>query len=63
MALMEVYSCLVVTRGETPRLLAGASLSWTGPQVFSSDDLGRTWQEHSIAFPDAVVWLPKVLGL
>ncbi len=50
--LMEVYSVMVDTRRETPRLLAGASLSWTGPQVFSSDDLGATWQEHSIAFPE-----------
>jgi hypothetical protein len=54
MELMEVYSCMVDTRGETPRLLAGASLSWTGPQVFSSDDLGHTWKEHSIAFPDGL---------
>ena len=50
--LMEVYSCMIDTRGERPRLLAGASLSWTGPQVFSSDDLGKTWQEHPIGFPE-----------
>ena len=27
----EVYSCLVDTRGDPPRLLAGASSSWLGP--------------------------------
>ncbi len=52
--MMEIYSCLVDTRGEQPRLLVGASLSWTGPQVFSSDDLGQTWQEHAIGFPDGL---------
>ncbi len=52
--MMEIYSCLVDTRVGRPRLLVGASLSWTGPQVFSSDDLGETWQEHSIGFPDGV---------
>ncbi len=36
----EVYSCLVDTRGDVPRLLAGASSSWLGPQVWRSDDLG-----------------------
>jgi photosystem II stability/assembly factor-like uncharacterized protein len=51
-ALMEVYSVMVDTRRETPRLLAGVSLSWTGPQVFTSDDLGATWQEHAIGFPE-----------
>ncbi len=50
--LMEVYSVLPDTRGERPRLLVGASLSWTGPQVFTSDDLGSTWQEHPIGFPE-----------
>ena len=52
--MMEIYSCLVDTRGDRPRLLVGASLSWTGPQVFSSDDLGQTWQEHPIGFPDGL---------
>ena len=28
-----------------PRLFAGASSSWLGPQVRWSDDLGETWQE------------------
>ena len=31
---------------------SGRRSSWTGPQVFSSDDLGQTWQEHPIGFPD-----------
>lgn len=51
----EVYSCLVDTRGEQPRLLAGASSSWLGPQVRHSDDLGATWAETpngAIRFPD-----------
>jgi hypothetical protein len=44
----EVYSCLVDPRagsGGRPRLLAGASSSWLGPQVRWSDDLGETWHE------------------
>jgi hypothetical protein len=51
----DVYSCLVDTRGDTPRLLAGASSSWLGPQVRRSDDLGATWQETpngAIRFPE-----------
>lgn len=55
----EVYSCLVDTRtsadGRPPRLFAGASSSWLGPQVRWSDDLGETWQETpggGIRFPD-----------
>jgi photosystem II stability/assembly factor-like uncharacterized protein len=51
----EVYSCLVDTRGERPRLLAGASSSWLGPQVWRSDDLGESWQETpngAVRFPD-----------
>src|SRR6188768_1802840 len=51
----EVYSCLVDTRGDTPRLLAGASSSWLGPQVWRSDDLGASWQETpngAIRFPE-----------
>lgn len=50
----EVYSCLVDTRGERPRLLAGASSSWLGPQVWRSDDLGESWQETpggAVRFP------------
>lgn len=52
--MQEIYSCLVDTRGERPRLLAGASLTWTGPQVFSSDDLGATWEPHPISFPEGL---------
>ena len=51
----EVYSCLVDTRRERPRLLAGALSSWLGPQVWRSDDLGETWQETpngAIRFPE-----------
>lgn len=51
----EVYSCMVDTRGERPRLLAGSSSSWLGPQVRRSDDLGATWQETpggAIRFPE-----------
>ena len=53
----EVYSCLVDTRGERPRLLVGASSSWVGPQVRRSDDLGATWAETpggAVRFPDDV---------
>ncbi|MBF4160360.1 exo-alpha-sialidase [Nocardioides sp. CBS4Y-1] len=53
----EVYSCLIDTRGERPRLLAGASSPWLGALVRRSDDLGETWVESSsgpVAFPDDV---------
>lgn len=52
----EVYSCLVDTRGGTPRLLVGASSSWLGPQVRISEDLGATWRdaEQAPRFPDDV---------
>jgi hypothetical protein len=51
----EVYSCMIDTRGDQPRLLVGSSSSWLGPQVWRSDDLGKTWQETpngAIRFPD-----------
>ena len=55
----EVYSGLVDTRGngegKNPRLFAGASSMWLGPQVRWSDDFGETWQETpggAIRFPD-----------
>jgi len=51
----EVYSCLVDTRGDVPRLLVGSSSSWLGPQVWRSDDLGESWQETpngAIRFPE-----------
>lgn len=51
--MMEVYSCMVDTRGDGPRLLVGASSPWTGPQIQVSDDLGETWQQTSGAhFPE-----------
>jgi hypothetical protein len=51
----EVYSCMVDTRGDRPRLLVGASSSWLGPQVWRSDDLGESWQETpngAVRFPE-----------
>src|SRR3954470_3613511 len=51
----EVYSCLVDTRPAPPRLLAGTSSPWTGPQVRRSDDLAATWEETpngAIRFPE-----------
>ncbi len=51
----EVYSCLIDKRGERPRLLAGASSMWLGPQVRRSDDLGASWQETpngAVRFPE-----------
>ncbi|NYG60417.1 photosystem II stability/assembly factor-like uncharacterized protein [Nocardioides daedukensis] len=52
----EVYSCMVDTRSDPPRLLAGAASSWLGPQVGRSDDLGATWQStpEAIRFPNDV---------
>ncbi|MGI9158032.1 MAG: WD40/YVTN/BNR-like repeat-containing protein [Marmoricola sp.] len=53
--MQEIYSCMVDTRAERPRLLVGASSSWFGPQVHRSDDLGNTWQEGAgpaIRFPE-----------
>src|SRR3546814_5093480 len=52
----EVYPCMFDTRGEPPRLLAGAASSWLGPQVGRSDDLGASWQStpEAIRFPDDV---------
>ncbi len=57
-AMEEVYSCLIDTRGDRPRLLAGASSSWLGPQVWRSDDLGETWQET----PNGAVRFPEDTG-
>ena len=56
-AMEEVYSCLVDRRTSPPRLLAGASSSWFGPQVRRSDDLGASWQETpegAVRFPEDV---------
>ena len=51
----EVYSCMIDTRGDQPRLLSGASSSWLGPQVRRTDDLGATWQES----PDGAIRFPE----
>ena len=51
----EVYSVMIDRRGSSPRLLAGASSSWLGPQVWRSDDLGTTWDETpngALRFPE-----------
>jgi photosystem II stability/assembly factor-like uncharacterized protein len=51
----EVYSVLADTRGGRPRLFAGCSSSWFGPQVRRSDDLGESWDETpngALRFPD-----------
>ncbi|PUA80870.1 WD40/YVTN/BNR-like repeat-containing protein [Nocardioides currus] len=51
----EVYSVLIDRRGDRPRLFAGCSSSWFGPQVRRSDDLGETWEETpngAIRFPE-----------
>ncbi len=56
-AMEEVYSAMVDTRGAKPRILAGASSSWLGPQVWRSDDLASSWQETpngAIRFPEDV---------
>lgn len=51
----EVYACMIDTRGERPRLFAGAASSWTGPQIQVSEDLGETWQPTSGAhFPEGM---------
>lgn len=53
----EVYSCLVDKRGEVPRIMAGTSSPWLGPQVRRSDDLGASWQETpngAVRFPEDV---------
>ncbi|MFC7495894.1 MULTISPECIES: WD40/YVTN/BNR-like repeat-containing protein [unclassified Nocardioides] len=55
----EVYSCMVDKRGDRPRLLAGSSSSWTGPQVWRSDDLGADWQET----PNGAVRFPEDAGV
>src|SRR3546814_14098768 len=62
----EVYACMVDTRCDPPRLLAGAASSWLGPQAGRPDDLGARWQSttEAIRFHDDVdapvgrVWQP-----
>jgi photosystem II stability/assembly factor-like uncharacterized protein len=51
----EVVACAIDTRRGSTRLLAGAMSSHFGPQVFRSDDLGKTWDETpngAIKFPE-----------
>ena len=52
--MQEVYSACIDTRSDQPRIFAGATSPHWGPQVFRSDDLGRTWSETAtggMAFP------------
>jgi len=55
----EVYSVHLDTRRSTPRLLAGCSSSWFGPQLRRSDDLGTTWQET----PNGAIRFPEDTGV
>jgi photosystem II stability/assembly factor-like uncharacterized protein len=48
----DVYSCHIDKRGDQVRLYAGPASSWVGPKVARSDDLGQTWTEGKIAFPE-----------
>ena len=53
--MQEIYSAALDVRSDPPRLLAGATSPHWGPQVFRSDDLGRTWTETNggaIRFPE-----------
>lgn len=50
--MQEVYSAAVDKRSGSPRLYAGPSSSWLGPTLQTSDDLGESWQEAKIAFPE-----------
>jgi len=48
----DVYSCCIDTRGGSVRLFASPSSSWVGPKLMHSDDLGETWVEGKIGFPE-----------
>jgi hypothetical protein len=48
----DVYSCCIDTRGGSVRLFASPSSSWLGPKLMHSDDLGETWVEGKIGFPE-----------
>ncbi|MDQ6934418.1 MAG: exo-alpha-sialidase [Actinomycetota bacterium] len=53
----EVYSCMVDSRSDPPRLLVGASSSWLGPRVRHSADFAATWQESpdgGLRFPEDI---------
>jgi photosystem II stability/assembly factor-like uncharacterized protein len=50
-----VTSCAIDTRGDRPRLLAGASSWFYGPSVHRSDDLGASWDDSErapLSFPE-----------
>ena len=49
-----VYAVAIDTRRQSPRLLVGAMSEHWGPSVFTSDDLGKTWDEPehgAVVFP------------
>src|ERR687895_1490590 len=48
--MQEIYATCIDARGESPRLLVGATSTHFGPGVFASDDGGRTWSE-AVAAP------------
>jgi len=48
----EIYAAMV--EPGTGRVLVGASSLWLGPVVRASEDLGETWSETSVKFPDDV---------
>ncbi|OPF83107.1 glycosyl hydrolase [Streptomyces antioxidans] len=53
--MQAVYSVGIDTRGDRPRLLAGADSPHWGPSVFRSDDLGTSWYEPArpaVKFPE-----------
>ena len=56
--MQEIYATCVDVRGESPRMLVGATSTHFGPGVFTSDDGGRTWSE-AVAAP---VRFPEELG-
>ncbi|MFC5905897.1 WD40/YVTN/BNR-like repeat-containing protein [Streptacidiphilus monticola] len=50
-----VYALTVDRRGPRPRIIVGADSSHWGPSVFTSDDLGESWQEPAappVRFPE-----------
>ena len=55
----EVIACAIDRRMSPPRLMAGATSSHFGPQVFRSDDRGSSWQET----PNGAVRFPEDTGV